>query len=216
MLCCYAKQIKILTSWMQPSLPPGRKIHPDFENPIDDVLIRFAGYISPALKATGHTPNVLTVYSMLFGLGSIWALWHGKKVAFAALYFASYFFDCVDGDFARRYNMVTRLGDALDHISDIILYLGVSVVMWLKYEWPTYMLVPWAISMTLLLSHAGCQQKAYKLIKPRDDPPESLDLTQHMCLQPDDPHAAMRLTRWFGFGTAQLLFVLIVLCARRK
>jgi phosphatidylglycerophosphate synthase len=31
-----------------------------------------------------------------------------------------YFLDCVDGFIARKYEKVTRLGDVLDHVSDVL------------------------------------------------------------------------------------------------
>ena len=33
--------------------------------------------------------------------------------------FVGYFFDCMDGHFARKYNMVTEFGDMYDYITDL-------------------------------------------------------------------------------------------------
>ena len=35
-------------------------------------------------------------------------------------YFISYFFDVLDGIYAREYNMVSEFGDYYDHIKDIV------------------------------------------------------------------------------------------------
>ena len=41
----------------------------------------------------------------------------------AILYLTRYIFDCIDGFYARKYNMTTVFGDWYDHISDILINL---------------------------------------------------------------------------------------------
>jgi phosphatidylglycerophosphate synthase len=63
-----------------------------------------------AAPNSGHTPNDITTYSFLCGLLSLGLLWHGHVWGFVVLYVLSYVFDCMDGQLARAYNMVTRFG----------------------------------------------------------------------------------------------------------
>lgn len=193
----------------------GRKIDPQYENPFDEALLLVIEAISPALKATGHTPNVLTLYSGILGVGAVWALWHRKLAAFAVLYIASYFFDCADGYFARRYDMVTELGDKLDHGKDALVALALVGVLIVKYQLPFWAWLVLGALLLAMVSHLGCQQKAYvSNNRPPSDPPESMDVYRGLCPSADG-ETGMRMTRWVGVGTMQLAFVALVLLTSR-
>jgi hypothetical protein len=43
----------------------GQKIPEHLDDPIDNILYRFCDGLSPSFKATGHTPNLITTYSLL-------------------------------------------------------------------------------------------------------------------------------------------------------
>jgi hypothetical protein len=44
------------------------KLTREFENQVDNVLIEIVDRVVPAFKDTGHTPNMITTYSVVFGL----------------------------------------------------------------------------------------------------------------------------------------------------
>lgn len=199
--------------------PPGRKIDPELEDPVDDLLLRLVTAMSPAFRKTGHTPNVLTLYSGVFGAAAVWALWKGRKGAFVALYAVSYFFDCADGDFARRYDMVTELGDKLDHGKDFAVWAGLVCVLLARYRFPLWAWGAWGLSLLLMTVHLGCQQRDYAARRPAHDPAsESLDSLTNLCIS-ENGRSGLRTTRWFGVGTTQVVFLLLVYFAaiyRRK
>jgi CDP-alcohol phosphatidyltransferase len=99
--------------------PSGRKIPPSLENPIDNFFIGAAETLNPALRRAGVTPNILTSLGLLAGMTSARLLARGHPRASAVLYLVSYFFDCADGNMARKYGMVTQFGDWYDHGADI-------------------------------------------------------------------------------------------------
>lgn len=185
---------------------------PSHENPLDDVLVRIADAIAPALKATGHTPNLLTAYSALLGAGAVWALARGHKAAFAGLYAASYFFDCADGHFARLYDMETEFGDKFDHFKDTAVYLAILVVVLTRYSMPWW---GWAIILAatmLTFVHLGCQQKVYRARQPFE---ETLNVSMPLCAT-DDPASWLPFVRWVGVGTMQATLVLVIVLAARR
>lgn len=195
-------------------VPRGRKIHPHLDNPLDDVILRLTDAMMPALRATGHTPNIITGYSAVFGAAAVWALLRGHQVACAVLFMVSYFFDCVDGHFARTYDMVTPLGDKLDHIKDITVGAALALVLLTKYAVPWWGWAASALAYLLMLSHFGCQQLSYEARSTHDN--ETLDVTRRLCPDQPQPERAMRYTRWFGAGTSQLVFVAVILLAPRR
>jgi phosphatidylglycerophosphate synthase len=66
------------------------------------------------------TPNNVTVLSTIFTFLSIYFLHQNERLYAALAYFSGYLLDCVDGKMARKYNMSSRYGMALDLVSDNI------------------------------------------------------------------------------------------------
>lgn len=184
-------------------MPGGRKIPAPLENPIDNLWIDVAARAAPALRATGHTPNVLTAYALASGALSLAALWQGHVHAFGALWILRGFWDCADGYFARRYGMVTVAGDAFDHVSDFSTMLGLLYVVHAKYVVPPAMWVGFALLLVAQSVQLGCQQNACGGQKG-----ESLDALRAAC--PGDAVATLRWSRYLGHGTMQLVLVAAV------
>ena len=70
-----------------------RKIPSDLENPIDNVLYDLTDWMCPFFYKTGHTPNMITTYSLMTGLLSCYFLWKGRVLLFGIFYAISFFFD---------------------------------------------------------------------------------------------------------------------------
>ena len=85
--------------------------------PISDMLVT-------PLRNLGLTPNGVTLLSTVFQLYTI-ALLSVGKVEYACMsYFIGYTFDCVDGNMARKYNMGSKYGMALDMVSDNVVSIS--------------------------------------------------------------------------------------------
>jgi phosphatidylglycerophosphate synthase len=78
------------------------------------------------------TPNMITILSTFCTILSIYFLHQKNNYIFVFLFLLGYLLDCVDGKLARRYNMGSNLGMALDLVSDnlshIILLLYILLV----------------------------------------------------------------------------------------
>jgi phosphatidylglycerophosphate synthase len=194
---------------------PMRKIPRELENPVDNVFLDVADGLLPILHRTGHTPNIITTHSFVLGLGSIHALHNDAVWRFCVMYMLSYFFDCVDGHFARHYKMTSKFGDQYDHFTDMAVPLGIFAVLYLKYasgkrQFGKTTVI--AISIILffaymMLRQFGCQQLAFsELNKQKQRPQELLDNLQPLCISDDD----IKFTRYFGAGTFNLVFVAII------
>ena len=75
------------------------------------------------LHTLGFTPNMLTTVGNILRAISVYYLYKNQKNKFAVFYMLGYFFDCLDGHYARTYGMETTFGDYYDHISDSVFYL---------------------------------------------------------------------------------------------
>ena len=144
-----------------------RKIPSSRENPIDDLIIDFIEYFDTEIYPLRTDPNYITIFRFIISL----FFWYkyisnpSKKNAifFIFIFLFNYFMDCVDGYLARKCDSVTVLGDFLDHIADISIFL-----MWIYTMCPLncneYIIL--GIVSFLTLAHFGCQQKYY------NNPPE--------------------------------------------
>ena len=100
-----------------------RKLPPEMEHPIDNLNINIGASLSPYFKNLNFTPNTLTTISLITGLLSVYYYTQQNYIYSAILFYISYMFDCWDGYYARRYQMISKFGDKYDHIKDVVVGL---------------------------------------------------------------------------------------------
>lgn len=185
------------------------------ECPIDNLMNSGANRISPTFKKLGFTPNQITTLSLIFGLLAILALWKKYYVAFLLLYIISYFFDCMDGTYARRYKMTSEIGDWYDHVKDVVVGILIIIVLIFRYSCSMYVWVLcagiMAVFSVLLGVFIGCQASIHK-------EGSSTNILKKLC--PQNKQKAIRVLRYFGTGTwtiAMFLCVSIIFfCSRNR
>ena len=157
----------------------SRKIPSSHENPIDDLILEFIEYIDDNILPLRTDPNYITIFrfiiSTFFWYRYINEPSKNNATLFIFIFLFNYFMDCVDGYIARKCDSVTVLGDILDHVADISIFL-----MWIYTMCPLncYEYIILGIMLFLNLAHFGCQQKYY------NNPPdkrESLDVLIPLC-----------------------------------
>jgi phosphatidylglycerophosphate synthase len=180
------------------------------DNPFDNLLIELADYLCPFFKKTGHTPNMITTYSLIFGLLSILFLYKGYIWGFAISYIISYFFDCMDGHFARKYKMTSKGGDLYDHIKDISIYILLIIIVYIKYKKVIKIsdIIILIVFLFINCVHLGCQQKQ----QDEGSDKETLDNFQKLC--PDKN--IVYYTRFFGLGTFVIISIYLVFIINRR
>jgi phosphatidylglycerophosphate synthase len=192
-----------------------KKIPNEIDNPIDNILIELADQICPFLYKTGHTPNVITTYSLITGFLSAYSLYQGNLWLFVVFYILSYFFDCVDGHFARKYDMITDFGDAYDHFKDIFVFLLIIYVVYVKCGKNVTFNVFLFLFVFLYMAtwHFSCQeQNCDEKFKGKSD--TYTPSFRFMCKNKEN----IRWTRFFGMGTFIFIFMMVVVyvCGKCK
>jgi phosphatidylglycerophosphate synthase len=175
-----------------------RKLSMDQEGPVDILILHIVEWITPTLHATGHTPNLITTYSLICGLLGAYCLWRGFLLAFVLLFSLAYLYDCVDGYMARRYKQTSVFGDYYDHISDIVKMGAVLYVFYSKYSFQR--LIPIIIILGLLLIGMFVYQGCAQQIVNGEDSKETLDLFQSLCISQD----TIQWAKYFSCGTSIL------------
>lgn len=181
----------------------GRKIKREHENPIDNILIDFAILIGkPLSKYSFFTPNVFTTLSLVISLFGIYLIYKENYKIGAILVFIGYFFDCLDGNFARQYNMITHFGDLYDHISDLVKYILLFIIILIsKVVQKTKIIFIIIVIITQILNaiHLGCQEKFY-------NQESVLSRLTSMCHN----KSSIVWTRYLGTGTLHFVTCLFI------
>lgn len=179
-----------------------RKIFSIYDNPIDNYLLEIADITTPYAYNWGMTPNMITTLSNIACIITILLLLNANYYWAALFVLISYYFDCMDGHMARKYNMVSVFGDYYDHISDFMKLIAILGTLYYINENKFYKILPIIILILLLTSvHLGCQELLYK-----KDESNTLKFTKKLC-PVQDPHNTEMIqntlmsTKLFGCGT---------------
>jgi phosphatidylglycerophosphate synthase len=182
-----------------------RKIPPEHENPIDNVIIgNIVDNTHQYFRYYNFTPNSITLLSLLVGLISAYKLYKAEYALSALLFILAYYLDCMDGHYARTYKMTSKFGDVLDHCCDIIKMVVILGVMYTLDKKRTFsVLIVFLLLLIGMSVHLGCQQHYHK-----DNSEEIfLDLLKTSCKNKE----WISKTRYFGCGTFIMTFALIIL-----
>ena len=194
-----------------------RKLPPEYENPVDAILVNHIDSIQTYFFKLGFTPNMLTTISLICNLISMYFFVHNEKYyTFMSVVFfgLSYYFDCFDGHFARTYKMTTKFGDLYDHISDAVKNILFLVLIYIYFKSDfTFAFVYNFIFLFLGAIHLGCQETYY------NKPVYTLDRLKLLCpckyfnINIDK---CLRITKYIGIGTYQLLFAFLIIYIKNK
>lgn len=205
----------------------GRKIPPEFENPLDDMLLNICDELVPFCLKYKITPNFITVFRSILGLYTLYQLDFSTDIFIPIIgTIIFYLLDCLDGHLARKTNQVSVFGDYLDHYADISFYLLLMISICIKSYKNKFIIITLIIVFTYLsFVHLGLQQQNYKKIKKSireenniiqetnkkiilDEIDEELldSLNQIHCFSDSE----IKWTKYFGTGTLYLLLVLVI------
>ncbi len=183
------------------------KILDIYENPFDLLLLRFIDTHLDVYNDLCITPNMVTTMSLIVSLVSIYSLYNKQFILSGILWIVSYYFDCVDGKLARKFNKVTKFGDYYDHISDTFKAILLVYILYTNTD-PAYFkkfIIVLGILIILCLIHLGYQEKIYD----KDESP-TLDFIKNKLLK-GDATKMIQYTKYFGCGTMNLVICLFII-----
>lgn len=193
-----------------------RKLPSHLENPVDNLYYYYVEKIADRLyKKKKITPNQITTVGNMFGIIGLYLLYKKLYLSSALFYVLRYFFDCLDGYYARTHNLVTIFGDYYDHYSDLIIFVSYLFVLFLNNPHLfIYSIVIIAILFIGLCIHLYYQEIYYahtqeaptinmiqKFIPSFIKPKNKKDLEQKL-----------KYSRFFGCGTITLTITIIIIC----
>jgi phosphatidylglycerophosphate synthase len=191
------------------------KLTDEYECPFDILIYNFIDTHLHHYYNLGFTPNVVTTFSLLFGLFSAYQILKGHFESGALYMIIAYYLDCVDGKLARKYNMVTNFGDYYDHISDIIKFIAIMYALFRSNETTTskqcaYICIFLVIAIIQCM-HLGYQEAIYN----REEESSFLNFWRKMIASDQLPENTIQYTKYFGCGTWYLCFAVLIIFWRK-
>jgi hypothetical protein len=185
----------------------GRKITSDHEAILDDYLISACEPVSTKLHDISFTPNMITTIGLVMGILSILFLWKKHYMLSFVFLWLCYWFDCLDGYYARKYKMETQFGDYYDHFRDIFVISIMVILLTIKLQSPYryFFIATIVMCMYFVMVQMSCQEKVSKYKNAN----KTLDVFDNIC--PSD--GFIRYSRIAGCGTLILcisFFIMIL------
>ena len=91
-------------------------------------------YIIFSLNNKHPQPNNITTVGLISNLFSIIALREGQILTCIIFAIIGQYLDNLDGHYAKKYNMETKIGQYYDHLADNIKILGLIFIFYVLYE----------------------------------------------------------------------------------
>lgn len=193
-------------------LDKARKIPEHLDDVVDNALFKIVYVIHPAFKTMGFTANGITILSAIVQTTGVYAIYHSHFALGGILYFVGYFFDVMDGWYARKYKMVSSYGDKLDHYSDIIVHVLLYACVTFHPVFTLQVKAMWyAMALTFLFLsslHLACKDELYYKGKLTGT---TLDILRPLCKYVNND--MMQYLRWVGTGTLNLMVMMFFVCA---
>lgn len=177
-----------------------RKVDDDIGSPIDGFFYNISDKMCPYLRECGMTPNDITTVGLIVGLIAVYFIYSKKYLLGLLFFWLCFFSDCMDGHYARKYNMTTKFGDYYDHFRDIFITTLVIILLFFRIENKAVFVTIVSVFLYLMLMHIGCQELQTKF-------KEHSDCLKPFCELCPDPSFA-KYARYFGCGT----FILMLSC----
>lgn len=182
------------------------KIPDTYECPLDICLLKFIDTHLDTYYKLGFTPNMITTIGIIFGLLSMYNIFHSNFKIAAFLLLCAYYFDCVDGKLARKYNLQTKLGDYYDHFGDLF---KIIIILYALYKTNPTRLKNITLIIIFLISsmmiHLGYQEIIYN----KNESP-TLNFSKKLIEFDKNPEKTIQYTRYFGCGTFILVICIII------
>lgn len=182
------------------------------ECPIDSFIFKIVDKHLHIFYELGMTPNTLTSISILFGLLAAYQIIQNRLWLAGIFWIIAYYFDCADGKFARKYNMVSKFGDLYDHLGDLLKVIAVTAALFYSNKKGITSKQLLFIIIIILLGilqaiHMGYQESIYN----KKDESPYLNVVRKLFVNEENADKIICYTRHFGCGTWYIFFTILIL-----
>lgn len=185
------------------------KINLEHQGNINKIIFGYLTYpVIDWFYQNNFTPNIITTLSFISQLISINYLLKFQPMTFSFFYFLGYYFDCIDGPMARKYNMVTLFGDWYDHITDMICFSWIIYILINQYSLleHNFICIILLVYLLGLIGYVGSQEKIYNKNNKDKQISYSLYFTTFFI---KDEYRFFKYYKFFCFTNSVVLFSII-------
>jgi phosphatidylglycerophosphate synthase len=87
------------------------------------LIYPLARQVAPIIHSVHVTPNMVTIFNTILRVVILTMIYRNEySILTVALLWVSQFLDCLDGELARMYNQMSKVGHIIDHGSDYIFW----------------------------------------------------------------------------------------------
>ena len=189
------------------NIKSGRKLNPDEENPIDNMMIMVVDKLAPIFKKMNYTPNGITTLSAIFSGVGLYHLYNHELIPFTIYILLAHLCDDMDGYYARIYNMVTDSGDAYDHLKDLVVGICYVYIFYTQYNILNFPVLIVILCCMLLLGamFVGCQESLVS----EENKSSSLSIFKALGPKKSNCKQYIGYLRYFGPGTLIIILILV-------
>ena len=195
---------------MDSKIKTGNKLPEHYDDPVDIFYKKYIDVINPHFKEAGMTPNMITTLSLVFGLLTCYLYYKSYYVSAGLSYIVSYFFDVMDGYFARIYDMGSVFGSYYDSISDNAVVLILLILFYknpnLQFKYKIIIFMVLAVYGIGTVYHMSCQEKYVKETNEKHVSEGLSFLDNIKCVNFEN----MKYTRIFGTGVTTFAMSIII------
>ena len=191
------------------------KLPRELESPIDRYVLELCDTLLPIFHNIHFTPNGLTSLSLVTGLMAVNFIFRNNYLLGIICIWVSYLFDCMDGMFARKYNMVSKFGDYYDHIKDIAVGIMLFFVILSKFGKHCILNI---LLLSLIVAGVNmvyiCNYERYYVLLTGKRETGSLDFLSKTCVQHkklDNIRKELHAYRYIGFSFSYVMMTIILL-----
>ena len=182
------------------------------ECPIDSFIFNIVDKHLHIFYELGMTPNTLTTISIVFGFLAAYQILEGRLWLAAIFWIIAYYFDCADGKFARKYNMVSKFGDLYDHLGDLVKVIVIFLALFYTNKKGITVRQCVFINIIIILGflqmiHMGYQESIYN----KKDESPYLNIIRKLFVNEENAEKIICYTRHFGCGTWYIFFTILIL-----
>jgi phosphatidylglycerophosphate synthase len=197
---------------METSYLQYNKLPIKYDDPLDVFLKKYIDKLIVPFKQLGFTPNMITTISFLFGLLSCYLYYKQYYIIAGICYSLFYFFDVMDGYYARIYKLYSTFGSYYDIISNLVViillfYLFITNKHIKPKNTKIYIFILLVLFSILMLYHTSCQEK-YTQQNKNQYVSEGLSFVNMIKCNNTEK---MKYTKYFGTGNNSLLVVIIII-----
>lgn len=191
----------------------SNKLPKQYENPVDYVFEDISYQFGPILYKMNFTPNIITTFALITGIITIHQLYNNYFITAAIFHILTYFFDCLDGNFARRYNMETKIGDIYDHTRDTLYSIAIIYILYKKNNHTRRNTVIiysiFAVLSIMTIIQFGCTEKYIKQTRKDLLGSDTLSIFSRFCY--DKPYKLFQTLRFFSSGTLIIAVTIFII-----